>query len=170
MYSEAISLDSSWNCTREGQPPSPTEAHDGRHGTAGRGDSPAQSGVGGSNGGSRTCTSMKFRRTPRLHSLLLFRQFRQSGVPSSHFRCLSRHVRHPVLTLLDLVAVGDTGFSPGLVVASSGMVARDWMLPLRCREWPARGVILRGAPASFWRLAGGTSNWSGEILGFMAAG
>lgn len=43
---------------------------------------------------------MKLSRTPRLQSLLLFRQFKQSGVASSHFRCLSLHVKQPVLTLL----------------------------------------------------------------------
>lgn len=50
---------------------------------------------------------MKLSRTPRLHSRLLFRQFKQLGTASSHLRCLSRQVRQPVLTLFDLVAVGD---------------------------------------------------------------
>ena len=45
---------------------------------------------------------MKLSRTPRLHNLLDFRQFTQSGTPSSHFKCLSRHVKHPVRTLLGL--------------------------------------------------------------------
>lgn len=36
---------------------------------------------------------MKLRRTPRLHSLLLLRQLRQSGVASSHLRCRSLHVK-----------------------------------------------------------------------------
>lgn len=47
--------------------------------------------------------SIKLSRTPRLHSLLLLRQFEQSGVPSSHLRCLSLQVKQPVLTLLLLV-------------------------------------------------------------------
>lgn len=51
-------------------------------------------------GGSLQVMSMKLSLTPRLHSLLLFRQFKQSGVPSSHFKCLSLQVKQPVLTLL----------------------------------------------------------------------
>jgi hypothetical protein len=31
------------------------------------------------------------------------RQLMQSGTASSHLRCLSRHVRHPVRTLFSLV-------------------------------------------------------------------
>lgn len=58
---------------------------------------------GSSRGGFLTCVSMKLSRTPRLHSRLLFRQLRQSGKPSSHFRCRSLHVRHPVRTRFDLV-------------------------------------------------------------------
>lgn len=49
--------------------------------------------------------SIKFNRTPRLHSLLLFLQFKQSGVPSSHLRCLSLHVKQPVRTRLLLAGV-----------------------------------------------------------------
>ncbi len=44
--------------------------------------------------------SMKFSRIPRLHLRLDFLQFWQLGKPSSHFKCLSRHVKHPVLTRL----------------------------------------------------------------------
>lgn len=66
-------------------------------------DSPAQSAVGGTIGGDLTCVSMKFNRTPLLHVLLDFLQFWQTGSPSSHFKCLSRQVRQPVLTLLGLL-------------------------------------------------------------------
>jgi len=74
--------------------------------------------------------SMKFNRTPLLHSLLLFRQFIQSGTPSSHFKCRSRHVRHPVRTRLDLVAGAAPDTSFGLA-DSSAIVARDCTLLLR---------------------------------------
>lgn len=50
---------------------------------------------------------MKFNRTPRLHFLFDFLQFWQIGAPSSHFRCLSRHVKHPVRTRLGLAAAED---------------------------------------------------------------
>lgn len=66
---------------------------------------------------------MKLSRTPRSHSLLDFRQFTQSGTPSSHFKCRLRHVRHPVRTLLGregttvvetpFPVLLDSGFSPG---------------------------------------------------------
>lgn len=35
---------------------------------------------------------------PLLHIFPLLVQFKHVGNPSSHFRCLSRHVRQPVLT------------------------------------------------------------------------
>ena len=57
-------------------------------------------------GGSLQVVSMKFNRTPRLHSLLLFLQLLQSGVPSSHLRCLSLQVKQPVRTLLLFAGVG----------------------------------------------------------------
>ena len=52
---------------------------------------------------------MKFRRTPLLQGLLDLRQFWQSGVPSSHFKCLSLQVKHPVLTRLGLDAAASAG-------------------------------------------------------------
>lgn len=48
--------------------------------------------------------SMKFKRTPRLHSLFDFLQFWQSGTPSSHLRCRSLQVKQPVRTLFGLAA------------------------------------------------------------------
>lgn len=57
-------------------------------------------------GGCLQVMSMKFNRTPRLHSLLLFLQLLQSGVASSHFKCLSLQVKHPVRTLLLLLGTG----------------------------------------------------------------
>lgn len=103
---------------------------------------------------------MKFKRTPLLHSLLLLRQFIQSGVASSHLRCRSRHVKHPVRTLFDLVAVvaASTGAAAFLGLEdSSAMVARDCTLPLRRREWLLLGVPPRMAPSIFWRFVGETS-------------
>lgn len=55
-------------------------------------------------GGDWTWVSIKFNRTPRLHTLFDLRQFWQCGSPSSHFKCLSLHVRHPVRTLFGLFA------------------------------------------------------------------
>ena len=88
-YSEAISTESSWKWT-------------------------CQSCVGGSRyGGAVHRVSMKFSRTPLLQSLFDFLQFRHIGVPSSHFRCRSRHVRHPVRTLLgfDVSGLGATSLT-----------------------------------------------------------
>lgn len=45
---------------------------------------------------------MKFSLMPLLQARLLFLQLLQTGRPSSHFKCLSRHVRHPVRTLFGL--------------------------------------------------------------------
>lgn len=47
---------------------------------------------------------MKFSRIPRLHILSDFRQLRHRPRASSHFRCLSRQVKHPVRTRLALVS------------------------------------------------------------------
>ena len=57
--------------------------------------------------------SRKLSFSPRLHFRLLFLQFMQSGVDSSHFKCRSLHVKQPVRTLRDL--------SLGLVGASTGL-------------------------------------------------
>jgi hypothetical protein len=54
-------------------------------------------------GGLLTVVSMKFNRTPLLHTRLDFRQFKQFGRASSHFKCRSRQVKHPVRTLLGLL-------------------------------------------------------------------
>lgn len=63
---------------------------------------PDQSAVGGIIGGDCTVVSMKFNRTPLLHTLLDFLQFWQFGNPSSHLRCLSLQVKHPVRTRFGL--------------------------------------------------------------------
>ncbi len=64
---------------------------------------------------------MKLSRTPLLQSRFDFLQFWHMGVPSSHFKCRSLHVKQPVRTLLGLLAAGapvftgvssDTGLSP----------------------------------------------------------
>ena len=55
-------------------------------------------------GGFLIVVSMKFKRTPRLHSLFDFLQFWQSGAPSSHLRCRSLQVKQPVRTLFGLAA------------------------------------------------------------------
>jgi hypothetical protein len=57
-------------------------------------------------GGRFTCMYIKLSFRPRIHLLLVLRQFEQSGSPSSHLRCLPLHVRQPVRVLLDLTAIG----------------------------------------------------------------
>lgn len=64
--------------------------------------------------------SIKFRRRPRLHSRAPFLQFTQSGTPSSHFRCRSLHVKHPVLTRLDFAGVMAGGIFVGIFRAGMG--------------------------------------------------
>lgn len=49
--------------------------------------------------------SIKLSRKPRLHSRFPLRQFKQSGVLSSHLRCRSRHVRQPVRTRLGFIGI-----------------------------------------------------------------
>jgi hypothetical protein len=73
---------------------------------------------------------MKFNLTPRLHSRLLFLQFKQSGVASSHFKCRSRQVRHPVRTRFDLAGADDGAapFSRRLDVGPSMHEASECML------------------------------------------
>lgn len=74
---------------------------------------------------------MKLSLTPRLQTRLDFRQFRQSGIASSHFRCLSRHVRHPVRTRLGLfaawIASGLTFSSIPAIASKCGCIAA-WSL------------------------------------------
>ena len=86
----------------------------------------------GKNGGSLTCVSMKLSRTPRLHILLDFRQFTHSGRPSSHFKCRSLQVKHPVRTLLGLASsVAAIDFvrrdvpAPPITLAAGAAVSAD---------------------------------------------
>jgi hypothetical protein len=99
-------------------------------------------------GGSLTWTSIKFNRTPRLHSRLLFLQFMQSGAASSHFKCRSRHVKHPVLTRFDFAGadVGGALFSSGFDVGDGDNSAGT----------------LATFVVSFWRFGAGNSNCSME--------
>lgn len=135
--------------------------------------------VGGMYGGLLTCTSIKFSRTPRLHSRLLFLQFKQSGVPSSHFKCRSRHVRHPVLTRLGLLvatgvaAVGEdmSSAAAGALVAAATARAMDGRFLS-----PAAGLALILARISLliapgggvleWRpaAAAGAGLWTRDVL------
>jgi len=48
---------------------------------------------------------MKLSLTPLLHTLDDFWQFMQTGSASSHLRCRSRQVKHPVRTRLGLIAI-----------------------------------------------------------------
>lgn len=100
-------------------------------------------------GGFLHVMSMKFNRTPRLHSLLLFLQLLQSGVPSSHFRCLSLQVRHPVRTLLLL-------FGTGLGVEVVTVSAALW-------------IGLLGLEIFFFALVG-TGPIDGDIFCLLAGG
>jgi len=122
--------------------------------------SPDHSTVGGMYGGSFTWTSIKFSRTPRLHSRLLFLQFMQSGAASSHFKWRSRHVKHPVLTRFDLdgADVGGALLSTGLDVGPSAHVVGEWMLFFRRNDDAAgadKGGILATFVISFWRFDAG---------------
>ncbi len=76
---------------------------------------------------------MKFSRTPRLHARLLFRQFWQSGMPSSHFRCRSLQVKQPVRTRLDL-AEPVAAAGPRSVASLSGALS-----------WPVAGPVAGAA-------------------------
>jgi hypothetical protein len=60
--------------------------------------------VGGRIAVSLTSIQWKLSFIPRLHILPDFLQFWQCGNPSSHFKCRSLHVKHPVLTLLGFLA------------------------------------------------------------------
>lgn len=114
-----------------------------------------------------TWVSIKLRRTPRLHSLLLFRQLLQSGKPSSHLRWRSRHVKHPVRTRRDFPAAAPAGG------------AADLMLPWPSLDCPRSGtdpartdfismdlvgtcrlVVTLGGPESFCRFGGESSKVS----------
>ena len=79
LYSEAMWRDSSWKLMLQSAP-------------------------GAMICGSSTLVSMKLSLTPRLHGRFDLRQLTQTGIPSSHFRCRSRHVRQPVRTRLGLLA------------------------------------------------------------------
>lgn len=100
MYSLAMSLDSSRNSTFQLWVPC----------------------IEISRGGRSTHVSMKLRRTPLLHVRLLFLQLLQCGMPSSHFRCRSRHVRHPVRTLLGLFGPSPS-FSPSPALIESCLLS-----------------------------------------------
>ena len=62
--------------------------------------------------------SMKFSRTPRLHFRFDFLQLWQLGMPSSHLRWRSLHVRHPVRTCFGLLAIAEAGSSASAAPAS----------------------------------------------------
>lgn len=128
-YSDAISRDSSWNIT-------------------------SQASVGGVIGGSFIVVSIKFRRTPRLQSRFDFLQFWQSGTPSSHFKCRSRQVKHPVRTRFGLAAA-----TAAAAATSAGTVAavdlaaierchgRNWLITMQLS--PRKAILVafaRGAP------------------------
>lgn len=81
--------------------------------------------------------SRKFRRMPRLQRRLLLRQLRQSGVASSHFRCLSLHVKHPVRTRLDFVAAGR---SPTIASASDFVLVLLEILVYKAVSVSGRGI------------------------------
>lgn len=71
---------------------------------------------------SQVC-SRKLSRTPRLHLRFDFLQLKQFGRASSHFRCLSRHVKQPVLTRLGfggVVSCAATVLSDSFVEADEG--------------------------------------------------
>jgi hypothetical protein len=110
LYSDAIWRDSSWISTRVKLASySPLFCHILSERRVNRSlNSPSHSSVGAALGRSLTWMSMKFSRSPRLHSRLLLRQLLQSGTASSHLRWRSRHVRQPVRTRLafELPAVG----------------------------------------------------------------
>lgn len=61
-------------------------------------------------GGATVWMSIKFKRTPRLHIRSDFRQLRHRPSASSHFKCLSRQVKHPVRTRLAFVSAMSEGF------------------------------------------------------------
>lgn len=74
-------------------------------------------------GGVSIQVSMKFNRTPRLHVRLLFLQLLQCGSPSSHFRCRSRQVRHPVRTLLGFPPAPSLSFSASPKLIKSALLS-----------------------------------------------
>ena len=95
-------------------------------------------------GGSLQVVSMKFNRTPRLHSLLLFLQLLQSGVPSSHLRCLSLQVKQPVRTLLLFAGAGLAEGTPAAAFGEGGLSSLVNIL------------LLLPESGSFFLLGGGT--------------
>lgn len=105
--------------------------------------------------------SIKFSRTPRLHSRLLFLQFKQSGVPSSHLRCLSLQVRQPVRTRLLLAGVF---VDDGIFMSDAGR------RPFDLGEFLDSGTAARAALDSFRRFGGLTLERSYAVLILMAYG
>ena len=98
-------------------------------------------------GGFLMVVSMKFKRTPLLHSLLDFLQFWQSGAPSSHLRCRSLQVKQPVRTLFGLAAA-----AAAAATASAGAVdgplllAIGWSWELWPHAWAALAAQGKGWP------------------------
>jgi len=114
-----------------------------------------------------TCVSIKLRRTPRLQSLLLFRQLLQSGKPSSHLRWRSRHVKHPVRTRRDFPAATPAGGAAVLVLPwPSPDCGRSGTDPARTNfismdvVGACRLVVALEGPDSFCRFGGETSKFS----------
>ncbi len=86
---------------------------------------------------------MKLSRMPRLHSRLLLRQLLHSGRPSSHLRCRSRQVKHPVRTRFDLPTAG---------LAEGAGLSPAPRPPLAVLPGGAGGVVSREAGAHSWPL------------------
>lgn len=96
--------------------------------------------------GSLTSIQWKLSFIPRLHVFPDFLQFWQCGNPSSHFKCRSLHVKHPVLTLLGLlgpaaelspVATAEPGESTIVMCICEGAV---WAGPASPRVYGDWGV------------------------------
>lgn len=115
LYSLAMSRDSSMNAT-------------------------CHSAVGGSStGGLFIVVSMKFSLTPLTHGRFDFLQFWQIGFPSSHFKCLSLHVKQPVRTLLGLFSGAARSVAPGVSAAPSLL-----SIAVPCWWWsPTAATLLR---------------------------
>ena len=112
---------------------------------------PFQPPVGGSKGCDLTVVSMKFKRTPLLHTRLDFWQLLQFGIPSSHFKCRSLQVRQPVRTRFGLLAAAVSA-APGRSVA--GICEAGRAPPSAIWLGPVTLNCLSGGLMSPWRFGG----------------
>ena len=113
----------------------------------------------------------KFRRMPRLHTLLDLRQFWQWGRASSHLRWRSLQVKQPVRTRLGLLACGGSTGGAAWAESASLMVRLLWWLLLRALEeagWRPLFCFFNGgwlAAELEVRLRAGVAKGSGRLSG-----